>query len=99
MSLTQEIIDATVEPDGTLRLSHQPEIPPGPVRVTIQSILPHGRTLADVIREIAAEQRAQGFAGRSAEELQAEDELQACEDEERDREIGVARRSTQVGGA
>ena len=40
MSPTEEVIDATLEPDGTLRLSHQPQLPPGPVRVTVQTAGP-----------------------------------------------------------
>ena len=42
------------------------------------------RSLADVVREIAAEQRTRGFPGRSAEEIQAEDDACAAEDAERD---------------
>ena len=33
MSLTEEVIDATLEPDGVLRLQRPPQLPPGPVRV------------------------------------------------------------------
>jgi hypothetical protein len=101
MSLTAEVIDATLEPDGTLRLAHQPQLPPGPVRVTIQPVAPTRprRTLADVIREIAADQRARGYAGRTAEELRTEAELQAEEDDERDRELDAARRPFGPGGA
>jgi hypothetical protein len=35
MSPTEEVLDAILESDGTLRLSHQPQLPPGPVRVTM----------------------------------------------------------------
>jgi hypothetical protein len=101
MSLTEEVIAATLEPDGTLRLAHAPQLPPGPVRVTIQVVAPPGqqRTLADVIGQIAADQRARGDAGRTAEELQSEAERQAAEDEERDRELEAARRPFERGGA
>jgi hypothetical protein len=47
--------------------------------------------VADVIREIAARQRAEGFPGRSAEELSAEKEAQLEEDLERDRKLEAAR--------
>ena len=49
------------------------------------------RGLADVIREIAAEQRARGFPGRSAAELRAEDDACLDEEAERDRELDAAR--------
>jgi len=67
---------------------------PGPVRVTIRSVVPTAqrRGLADVLREIAAEQRASGFPGRSAADIQAELDAQADEDAERDRELDAARR-------
>jgi hypothetical protein len=98
MSLTVEVIDAVVEPDGSLKLSHPPLISPGPVRVTISTLSPTPtRGLADVIREIAAEQRAQGYSGRTTEEFKAEEKLQAEEDEERDREQNSARRSASPG--
>ncbi len=92
MSATEETIDATLEANGQLRLSHQPRLPPGPVRVTIRAAAALGPRpgLADVIREIAAEQRARGFPGRSAADLRAEDDARLDEDAERDRELEAA---------
>jgi hypothetical protein len=100
MNMTEEVIDATLEPDGTLRLAQQPQLPPGPVRVTIQAVAPTRprRTLADVIRKIAAEQQARGYSGRTAAELRTETELQAEEDDERDRELEAARSPFGAGG-
>jgi hypothetical protein len=91
---TEEVIEATLEADGTLRLSHQPQISPGPVQVTIRTIPAPSlrRGLADVLREIATDQRARGYSGRSADELRAEAEEQASDDEDRDRELAAARR-------
>ena len=93
MSLIEETIDATLDSNGQLQLSHQPNLPPGPVQVTIRvaEAVRQRRGLADVIREIAAEQRARGFPGRSAEELRAEEEANVAEDAERDRELDAAR--------
>jgi len=54
--------------------------------------------LADVIREIAAEQRSRGFPGRSAEDLRAEDDERLAEDAERDQELDAARRGASSGG-
>ena len=52
------------------------------------------RGLADVIREIAAEQRSRGFPGRSAEDLRADADADAdaqrAEDAERERELDAA---------
>jgi hypothetical protein len=99
MSVGEETIEATLDANGQLRLSSQPRLPPGPVRVTIRVAAAVGRRgLADVIREIAAEQRSRGFPGRSAEDLRAEDEARQTEDAERDRELDAARRGASPGG-
>ena len=94
MSAAEETIDATLDANGQLRLSHVPQLPPGPVQVTIRVATPVGlrRGLADVIREIAAGQRSRGFPGRSAAELRAEEEARLAEDAERDRELDAGRR-------
>jgi hypothetical protein len=70
------------------------------VRVTIRAAAAVGarRGLADVIREIAADQRARGFPGRSAQDLRAEDDARLAEDAERDRELDAARRGASPGG-
>jgi hypothetical protein len=98
MDVTEETIDGMLDGNGQLRLSQQPNVPPGPVRVTIRATAGPRHGLADVIREIAAEQRARGFAGRSAADLRAEDEARLDEDAERDRELEAARHATSPGG-
>ncbi len=100
MSITEETIDGTLETNGQLRLSHQPRLPPGPVQVTIRAATAAAprRGLADVIREIAAEQRSRGFPGRSAADLKAEEEARSDEDADRDRELDAARRASTPGG-
>lgn len=99
LSAIEETIDATLDSNGQIRLSHPPRLPPGPVRVTIRAAatLPR-RGLADVIRELAAEQRFRGFPGRSAADLCAEDDARLDEDAERDRELDDARRAASLGG-
>lgn len=94
MHVIEETLEATLEPDGQLRLAQPSRLPCGPVRVTIRAAAAPGprRGLADVIREIAAEQQARGFSGRSAAELRTEDEARLQEDVERDRELDAARR-------
>ena len=100
MSAIEETIDATLDANGQLRLSHQPRLPPGPVQVTIRAAKAIGPRpgLADVVREIATEQRARGFPGRSAVDLRAEDDAGSDEDAERDRELDAARRAASTGG-
>src|SRR5437773_11177409 len=100
MNVIEETIEATLDSNGQLRLTHPPRLPPGPVRVTIRVAAAVGplRGLADVIREIAAEQRSRGFPGRSAEEMRAEDDARIAEDAERDRELDAARRGSPSGG-
>jgi hypothetical protein len=96
----EETIEGTLDPNGQLRLAHQPQVPPGPVRVTVRATAALGaqRGLADVIQEIAADQRSRGFLGRSAEDLRAEEDARLAEDAERDRELDAARRSGSPGG-
>src|SRR5438067_3745786 len=100
MNVIEETIDATLDPNGQLQLTHQPRLPPGPVRVTIRVAAALGppRGLADVVRAIAAEQRSRGFPGRSAADLRAEDDARLAEDAERDRELDTARRGASPGG-
>jgi hypothetical protein len=100
VSAVEETIDATLDSNGQLRLSRPPRLPPGPVRVTIRAAAAPGprRGLADVVGEIAAEQRSRGFPGRSAADLAAEDEARLDEDAERDRELDAARRAAPPGG-
>ena len=100
MNVIEETIDATLDPNGQLRLTHQPRLPPGPVRVTIR-VVPAAAPrsgLADVIRAIAAEQRSRGFPGRSSQDLSSEDDARLAEDADRDRQLDVARRGSSSGG-
>ncbi len=99
MNVVEETIEATLDSNGQLRLAHQPRLPPGPVRVTIR-VATAGkaqRGLADVVREIAADQRARGFPGRSAAEMLAEDEACLAEGAEREQELDMARRGATPG--
>ncbi|HUG94416.1 MAG TPA: hypothetical protein VML55_26530 [Planctomycetaceae bacterium] len=99
MNVVEETIEATLDADGQLILTHQPRLPPGPVQVTIR-VAAAGkpqRGLADTVREIAAEQRARGFPGRSAVDVRAEEDARLAEDAERDRELNSARFSGHAG--
>jgi len=100
MEVNEETIQATLDSSGHLQLIHQPRLRPGPVHVTIRAgtAVLRRRGLADAAREIAAEQRARGFQGRSEEDLRTEDDDQGAEDSERDRELDAARRGAASGG-
>jgi hypothetical protein len=67
-----EIVEGTLNPDGTLILSQKPNLPPGPVVVTVQPIKAQTshHDLADVIDEIHRGQRARGFQGRTPDEIE-----------------------------
>ena len=89
MNLIEETIDATLDSNGQLQLTHQPSLPPGPVQVTIRVVGASRpkRSLADVLREIRADQIARGFHGLTTEELrQREAEIEA-ENDDYDREM------------
>ncbi|MFL5240735.1 MAG: hypothetical protein ACJ8FY_01390 [Gemmataceae bacterium] len=100
MNVLEETIEATLESNGQLRLTHAPRLPPGPVRVTIRVAAPLGppRGMADVIQEIDTDQSLRGFQGRTAAELQAEEDARHAEDDERDREQESARHVASPGG-
>ena len=68
------IVPGTIKPDGTLELTQQPNLPPGPVLVTVQAVPASSRpqrTLAGVLDDIHCKQQARGFQGRSAQEIEA----------------------------
>jgi hypothetical protein len=101
MNFIEEAIEATLDATGQLRLTHQPWLPPGPVRVTTRVATSVGprRSMADVILEIDADQRLRGCHRRTAAELQAEEEARQAEDDERDSEQDAARSGASLGGS
>ena len=77
-------IQGTLQEDGTLLLDHQPELPPGRVKVTVQVIPDYKQTeIWQFFERMWAEQRARGHVPRSKEEIDAESEAFRQEDEER----------------
>jgi hypothetical protein len=66
-------VQGTLKPDGTLELAQKLTLPPGQVMVTVQPMPTSTpwRTLMDVMDEIRRRQKARGFQGRSAEEIDA----------------------------
>jgi len=90
MSLIEETIDGTLQPDGTLALDRAPQLPAGRVRVVVQvavatSSRPRG--LADTIAEIKVSQQARGFLGRTAAELQADEDARQADELDYERQM------------
>lgn len=79
-------IEGTVKPDGTLALDQPVELPPGPVRVTVELLAPVKQDTWQALQRIWAESKALGLNSRSAEEIDAE--INALRDESED-ELGA----------
>jgi hypothetical protein len=81
-------IQGTLREDGTLLLDQKPNLPPGRVRVTVQTIVDYKQTdIWKFFERIWAEQRAMGYVPRTKEEIDAELEAAREEDEERMQEL------------
>jgi len=81
------IVQGTLKPDGTLELDEKLSLPPGRVRVAVESLSTTSarRGLVEVMDEIRQSQRARGYLGRSLEEMQAEEATRRDEDEDYER--------------
>lgn len=81
---TRTEIDGTPRPDGTLVLDKKPNLPPGPVRVVLESRAapaPAAEGLLDFVARVQRESLARGHRFLSDEELAAWiDELRADDD-------------------
>lgn len=72
MSTKSVQIQGTLQADGTLLLSEKPNLPPGPVRVTVQPVLDYKETdIWKFFERIDAERNAMGIVPRSQEEIDA----------------------------
>ena len=100
MDVIEETIEATLESNGQLQLTHQPGLPPGPVRVTIRVAATGGprRGLADVIREIAAEHAPVAFPEDRRQTSVRKTTHDSPRTRKRDREQDRARRGPSLGG-
>ena len=89
MSFSEETIEATLDSNGQLQLSHPPRLPPGPVCVTIRvgAVVAPKRGLSDVIREIRADQIARGFLGLTTEQFRQREAEVEAENDEYDQEM------------
>lgn len=83
MSIT---IQGMLQADGSLKLDQAPNLPPGPVVVTVEAASTASTAkggLADVIDEIHKGQLARGYQGRSGDEIEASRQEGEGEYEER----------------
>ena len=91
MEETQVVVDGTLQPDGTLVPDEKPNLPPGRVRMTIQSVAPPADPADGFMarmQRVWAAQDARGHVPRTREEIdaeinalrdEAEEEMQAIE--------------------
>lgn len=81
-----QVIQGTLNPDGTLELKDRLSLPPGRVRVTVESLAaaapPPSDDLIKVMDAIRRDQAARGYAGRSVEEMEADEAARLAEDDE-----------------
>lgn len=84
MSLSEIVMEGTLKPDGTLELDAKPSLAPGRVQVIVKPLSASAtgqRGLVEVMDEIRQNQRARGYQGRTAQEMQAEEKARQEEDE------------------
>ena len=74
MSLTETVIEGTIQPDGSLVLDEPTKLPAGRVTVIVQALpqLPAGDPFWDMMKSIWAGQKTRGHVPRSVEEVEAE---------------------------
>lgn len=78
MSLTEAVIEGTIQPDGTLVLDEKTKLSPGRVKVVLRQEAkdnppqPLGADFFQMMEEIWAGQKARGHVPRTEEEVEAE---------------------------
>jgi hypothetical protein len=70
----QAIVEGMLKPDGTLELDQKPNLSPGRVRVTVESVTEPARPerFWTMMEQIWKDLKASGHVPRSAEEVEAE---------------------------
>jgi len=76
MSLTETVIEGTIQPDGTLVLDEKPNLPAGRVTVVLRPqaelVVPNDDPFWQRMQAIWDAQKAGGHVPRSAEEIDAQ---------------------------
>ena len=82
----QEVLQGTLSERGELVLDHAPQLPAGRVTVILCRPAPGrpGGNLIQVLHEIEARQRARGYHGLSADDIECETTERQAEDDEYD---------------
>ena len=84
MNATQ-VVEGNLKLDGTLELKGKLSLPPGQVRITVESLAapaPPSGDLIGVMDRIREAQTARGYGGRSLEEMRADETARSAEDDE-----------------
>ncbi len=89
MDTQQVMVHGWISQDGILEVGEKLNMPPGPVDVTVQAVLPpSGREdTRKVLEAIWEERKANGRKGRTKEEIDAEINALRDESEEEIREV------------
>ena len=103
MDSMQVVVHGVLNPDGTLQLRQPVNLPPGEVRVTVETVKePSSREdVVTVLERIRAEQRTRGHVPRTREEVDAEISAMRDEAEEQMQQIeriAVPRGKLEDGG-
>jgi hypothetical protein len=78
MSLTETIIEGTLQSDGTLVLDEKPKLPAGRVTVVLRlemekkELRPLGNEFFQMLKEIGAGQKARNHVPRTGEQIESE---------------------------
>jgi hypothetical protein len=74
MSSTEIVLEGMLKPDGTLELDQRPNLPPGRVRIRLQSlvVLPESDPFFEMLQGIWAARAQAGLTSRSVEEVEAQ---------------------------
>ncbi len=93
MSVTEIVVQGTLNPDGTLELDDKPNLAPGRVTVVLRPVpeLPSDDPFWQRMQAIWDGQKARGFVPRSAQEVEAERRRVRQEWEERMQRIEQVR--------
>ena len=89
MDTQQVMVHGWISQDGILEVGEKLNLPPGPVSVTVQAVLPpSGREdTRTVLEAIWAERKAHGLKDRTKEEIDAEIDAMRDESEEEISEV------------
>jgi hypothetical protein len=84
---TTEVLRGILKSDGSLELEGKPNLPAGPVRVTVESLPEQRESVWTILERIWEERKASGVIPRSREEIDAEIEQMRLEWDEQQQEV------------